>query len=191
MPRRAMLRVRTGVLPMLTKPHFNGRHKVWKSAFDQAWELIVKNWSDDAARLSRIVLCIHVVKMKPGEMGEWKPRYPNPSDASQVSMDNRDGVGEVWLSTRSTDRDSVMTVLHELGHAATTDDEYDQRRDPDEEWGSEACADMYAAKWGGLDRLRKWDLGRDWVHHGCIPGGKMERDGKGYIMDEQFIYHPA
>ena len=169
---------------------FKGRHPVWKSAVGEAWAT-VSRFSEDALRLSRIVRNVCAVRMAPGDVGEWRPWYPNPTDPSQVSEDNKDGPGDIWLNRMSVCSDPVMAVLHEMGHAATTEEDIYQRHAPTEGWASESSADYYAAKWAGLDRLRKRNSSRDHEHHGGIPGQKVLIYDHWYNIDERFVFHPS
>ena len=68
--------------------------------------------------------------------------------------------------------DLVAIVAHELGHAATTGDDLDERSALSAEWASECCADFYAHRWGFGPELRAARADASADHHG--PGPNME-----------------
>jgi hypothetical protein len=45
-------------------------------------------------------------------------------------------------------RHIVATVAHELGHACTSEKDFNRHDSGDSEWASELCADHYAYRWG-------------------------------------------
>jgi hypothetical protein len=165
-----------------------GQGEIWREAIGEAWRQIVDRFPEDSSKLANIVKCVRIVRMEKGDVGEWRPLYPNPSDPSQVCEDNKDGPGDIWLNSEASIGDAVMVVLHELGHAATTYEDIDLRRIPSEEWASEASADYHAAKWGGVDRLKKFHAERDSRHHGAVPGQSVEVYGKRYRLNDDFTY---
>jgi hypothetical protein len=87
---------------------------------------------------------------------------------------------QVALSRSLAVRDTavqVAIVAHELGHVATTEDDFAKREAlTDSEWASDACADYYAYRWGFARQIRKHQRTRDKGHHGGLPGDVIEID---------------
>jgi hypothetical protein len=76
----------------------------------------------------------------------------------------------------------ISTFAHELGHAATCQEDRNRRKAPFDEWDSELAADWYAYKWGFGREIARHRKIRDWGHHLTAPGSTFEvgHDGKIY-----------
>jgi len=65
----------------------------------------------------------------------------------------------------------IAAIAHELGHACTTQEDFEKRkRIIDDEWASESCADYYAYRWGFGREIRRHNKTRYVRHHGGLPG---------------------
>jgi hypothetical protein len=114
----------------------------------------------------------------------------------QLEQHERERDSYTWdvavLFARSLDEDMVAVVAHELGHVATTRDDFDRRDGLDGEWASESCADYYAYRWGFARAIRRHQRSRNLGHHGTLPGGIITIDGIGtFKMTRNFHLHPV
>ena len=93
------------------------------------------------------------------------------------------------------DADVVAVAAHELGHAATTEDDMIRRQAPDEEWASELAADYYAYKWGFGRAIAKQRPRRYIGHHAAGPGqriGMTSAQGEHWWrISRRFVMHPC
>jgi len=67
----------------------------------------------------------------------------------------------------------VGILVHEFGHAVSTQDDIMVRSRLGEEWGDELAADHYAAKWGFGRLIGSLRSDRCAAHHGPGPGEKV------------------
>lgn len=79
--------------------------------------------------------------------------------------------GEVRI--REGIADAVAVVAHELGHACTREDDFEDRLNNPlgEACALELCANYYAFKWGFEEQITRAD--RDVLHQGPLPGGEL------------------
>lgn len=142
-----------------------------------------KRVRDMAARLSGV---------KPQEVHrEWVEVHV----VHELQSNEFEWPGTVALSRRITtvDRDHlVATIAHELGHAATTESDFDNRFEISRiaEWTSESCADYYAYRWGFGRLIRKHSKIRDLAHHGGLPGDEITLGEGKYKVTRHFYYRP-
>ncbi len=87
--------------------------------------------------------------------------------------------------------DSYLTALvaHELGHVATTDEDFKKREGVNSGWVSESCAAFYVYKWGFGRDCAKARKQEDFGHHGPAPGRAVEYQGKWYRVTRHFYIH--
>jgi len=91
--------------------------------------------------------------------------------------------GKVHLCRELTDAPEfrlLSTIAHELGHAATTQEDFEKRDSAlggDSEWASESCADYYAYRWGFGRQVRRCQRTRRVGHHGGLPGDVIQIAG--------------
>lgn len=90
----------------------------------------------------------------------------------------------------------LATIAHELGHAATTQGDFEKRDNAlggDAQWASESCADYYAYRWGFGRQVRRSQQTRRLGHHGGLPGQVIEIGGPNgttlrYRVTRHFYY---
>ena len=68
----------------------------------------------------------------------------------------------------------VEAIAHELGHAVATPEEIEVRSDLGRGWGQELAADHRAARWGFGPLIERMRPDRSAVHHGPVPGERVE-----------------
>lgn len=101
--------------------------------------------------------------------------------------------GWIGLSPRVTQLPPNVlraVVAHEFGHAVTRPGDIEAREVAfgDAEWATEACADMYAFRWGFEEDIRAAPAFRDVGHHGALPGEVVQWDGgPAYRVDRYFF----
>lgn len=109
-------------------------------------------------------------------------RAENVEDLSRAML-QREQLGEthkrcvVQIETNIKSSSNMVGIIaHELGHAAGTREDVDNRGGGPrgEEWAHEAVADMYAYRWGFAREIRRTEKSREWTHHGILPGGTVE-----------------
>lgn len=105
--------------------------------------------------------------------------------------------GKVALSRRLISSEwihTVATIAHELGHAATTEYDFDRRYQEigSPEWASEGCADYYAYRWGFGREIRRHNRERSFAHHGGLPGDVINPfDNAWFRVTRNFHYLPV
>ena len=153
-----------------------------KKVVADVWRHLQERFPDDARILSSIVQTIIPVppdQARTGTLGEcvrlkWQA----------VGVEH--GRGNVTIKLLDSKDLTVGVVAHEFGHAFSSEDDIYERSGPEDEWNSEAAADMHAVRWGLLtceairDRHRRnteglqqgvETIGSAWKHHGPPPGG--------------------
>ena len=124
-------------------------------------------------------------------LGEWD------SNCAQQYIDGSDPTTWAWQGWAETPgvlriRENqaserlVSTIAHELGHAATRDEDLERRGGPSDEWSSELAADWYAYRWGFGREIAKWRARRDSLHHCAGPGQTVIDGDREYVVTRSF-----
>ena len=71
----------------------------------------------------------------------------------------------------------VAVIAHELGHACTSQADFDRRAGHRDEWTFEMCADNYAHKWGFGEEIERHRHERVFSHHGPAPNSEFTESG--------------
>lgn len=118
--------------------------------------------------------------------------------ARELEQDLHRRPGKVYLCRELADAPEfqrLATIAHELGHAATTQGDFEKRDDVvrTANWASESCADYYAYRWGFGRQVRRSQPTRHVAHHGGLPGQDVEIAGPNgttlrYRVTRHFYY---
>jgi hypothetical protein len=126
--------------------------------------------------LQRLVRSIRLVEMPDdGTHGEWKAE-PAGTDPSTWDYGIVRTPGIVLLAESLRGAEIPAILAHELGHAATTELDRQNRGKfyGEDEWRSELAADWYAYRWGFGREIARHRKRRDQWHHGPPPGSTAE-----------------
>ena len=156
---------------------------------------IFKRNPSDFRRLKNMVRAIIPFEdPEDGDLGQYCPASANFEDPQTYGYGQDDTPCVIKLLD-SLSTNSIPGVLaHELGHAATTENDRIRRGATSDEWRSELAADWYAYKWGFGREIAKQRKSRDWVHHGPKPGAIYEEsfgDGRIFVrkVSRNFVAH--
>ena len=129
----------------------------------------------------------------PGTCGQWFEDCPNFEDPTSWGYGIDRTPGRLKLNENDLSVDCLVGVIaHELGHAATRQEDRSRRGDVfKDEWREEFAADWYAYKWGFGREVAMTRKSRDWPHHGVAPGKTFEVDNDGkryfYYLSRNFV----
>ena len=114
--------------------------------------------------------------------GEWVEDSPIAGDVATWGYGFGDTPGVVKLDEDMPFENLPSTLAHELGHAATRQEDLYRRGPISDEWKSELSANWYAYKWGfGRQIARLWKKSWDLLHHGPPPGSTFEEEFNGKV----------
>jgi len=161
-------------------------------------------WMTDDRAKNSAAFKEHVEKLARMEIARsygFNPKSVHPEHVRLVAdakmQDRHTWPGKVAISRRliRAPRWRLLAVLaHELGHAATNEDDLNTRFEEigNSEWASEGCADYYAYRWGFGREIRRHSPERDFGHHGGLPGEIINPFNKTWFrVTRNFHYHPV
>ncbi len=169
------------------------RDPIFRESAQKTLRKILERCPKDLARLQKLVREIRPYDdAGEGDMGEWVNDAPTEDPATwHYGLDDTPGIIKINENLRLDQLPGVLA--HELGHAATRDEDLKRRGPVSGQWKSEFSADWYAYKWGFGRQIARQRKIRVTLHHGPRPGSTFEEssDGKVYHfrVTRNFVGH--
>jgi hypothetical protein len=152
----------------------------WCKAVSRVLSSIAQEFPADLERLRRRVLAFRELSPDVNEVMAACFRRPERSGEDLPWWQDHETPGFLDLLPHHS-LDPVATAAHELGHAATTGDDLDDRSALPAEWASECCADFYAHRWGFGLELRAARPYASADHHGPCPNAEFTSEADGVV----------
>jgi len=128
-----------------------------------------------------------------GDLGIWIGDKPSQEDRSTWDYGFGDTPGVIKINEDECSDNIEASIAHELGHAATREEDRKRRGPICDGWQSELAADWYAYKWGFGREIANMHKILDRLHHGPKPGSIFEEllNGKTYRykITKNFVAH--
>jgi hypothetical protein len=141
---------------------------------------VARIFPEDFGRLRKRVLAFRELSSDAKEVMAACFRRPEESGEGLPWWQDHESPGFVDLLPQRS-LDLVAIVAHELGHAATTEDDLYERSALPPEWASECCADFYAYRWGFGPELRAARPYASAGHHGPGPDEEFTCESDGVV----------
>jgi len=164
---------------------------------------IKKKFPVDFERIRlRIKYVTLVAKDEPGDMAWWEVNEERPAidqAKDRCEWGYRVFAHDYWrfvgrgyigivVDDECDDTDYQALVAHELGHCATTLEDFEESGALGEEWAIESSANKYAFKWGFGKQYRRLLKRHERMvrHTGTLPGEILDINGTVYRMRDDF-----
>ena len=169
------------------------RNPIFRESAQKTLQKILERCPEDLARLQKLVREIRPYDdAGESDMGIWGKDVPT-KDPATWHYGNGDTPGIIKINENMRPDELPGVLAHELGHAATRDEDLKRRGPVSGQWKSEFSADWYAYKWGFGRQIARQRKIRVTLHHGPRPGSTFEEssDGKVYHfrVTRNFVGH--
>ena len=172
------------------------RNAISREGVRKTLQQILDRNPKDFRRLQRLVREIQPYDdADDGTLGIWVEDKPVSGDPATWDYGYGETPGVLKIVEDSSIEELPGLIAHELGHAATREEDLERRGALEDEWQSELAADWYAYKWGFGRQIARMRKTRDHMHHGPPPGSTFELPIAGmvnhYRVTRNFVAHPT